>query len=454
MAEETLKLSNFIANLKYEDIPAQVLHEAKRRIADTVACGIYAASKEAGKKINSYVKGIAPKGAATIWKSDAKTTPAYAVLANCSTIFHVELDDVHRFSHAHCGLSVVPPALAVGEAENASGRKILESVAAGYEVVNRVGRCISPSIFLDRRCMPCAVMGGMGGAAAAGKIYGFDGATLAETLGNAGFTAPLCPVGPQRHGAGIKEFSMGWSAFSGIMSAEFARNGFYGSNDILESDFGFCTNACDHYNLEKITDGLGEAYELMYTGLKPYSHCRQAHSAIDCVLDMRKKYGLDQRANEIRHINVRTFSVATRGASKVFHSLSQATYSIPFAVAVCILFGNAWIDQYVVENLTDSRIVELAQKVDTCMDPELEALYDEKWPAIVEIEMNDGTVYSARHDIMKGEPENPMTDEELKVKFLSLMGTVFSVQEAQEIWELIFGIENLENIGALTEKLR
>lgn len=454
MAEETLKLSNFVAGLKYEDIPAQVLHEAKRRIADTIACGVFATGKEAGRKINDYVKSIAPEGTATIWKAGVKTTPAYAVLANCSTIFHVELDDVHRFSHAHCGLSVVPPALAVGEAENASGKKLLESVVVGYEVVNRVGRCISPSIFLDRKCMPCAVMGGMGGAAAAGKIYGFDGATLAEALGNAGFTAPLCPVGPQRHGASIKEFSMGWSAFSGIMSAEFARNGFYGSNDIIESDFGFCTNACAHYDLRKVIDKLGEEYELMYTGIKPYSHCRQAHSAIDCVLDMRREYGLDRRANEIRHINVRTFSVATRGASKVFHSLSQATYSIPFAVAVCIIFGNAWIDQYVTENLANPQILNLAQKVDTCMDPELEALYDEKWPAIVEIEMNDGTVYTARHDIMKGEPENPLKDEELKAKFLSLMGTVYPAQKAQEIWDIIFHVENAANVNVLTEKLK
>jgi len=454
MAEETLKLSSFAAELNYEDVPERVLHEAKRRIADTIACGVYAASKERGKKINDYVSSIAPEGAATIWKQNVKTTPAYAVLANCAAIFHVELDDVHRFSHAHCGLSVVPPALAVGEAEKASGKKVLEAVVVGYEVVNRVGRCVSPSIFLDRRCMPCAVMGGMGGAAAAGKIYGFDGAILAEAIGNAGFTAPLCPVGPQRHGASIKEFSMGWSAFSGVMSAEFARNGFYGSNDILESDFGFCANACDHYSLNKITDKLGEEYELMYTGIKPYSHCRQAHSAIDCVLDMRKKYGLGRRANEIKHIRVRTFSVATRGASKVFNSLSQATYSIPFAVAVCICFGNAWIDQYVAENLTDPRIVDLAQKVDTCVDPELEALYDEKWPAIVEIEMNDGTVYSERHDIMKGEPEYPVTDAELKTKFLSLMGKGFPVEEAQEIWDMIFSMEILDNINTLTAKLK
>lgn len=453
MAGETRILSDFVANLKYEQLPPEVIKEAKRRIADTIACGVYSSGEITGKKISDYICSIGGSGNATVWKSGKKISTAFAVMANSAIIFHMELDDVHRFSHAHCALSVIPPALSVGEVEGSNGKQLIEAVVGGYEVINRVGRCISPSIFLDRRCMPCTVMGNLGTSAACGKLLGFDGDLLARTFGSTCFITPMAPVESYRLGTTIKEFSMGWAGYSGVMAVELAKNGFSGSPFMIESEFGFCVNACNDYDLSKITDTLGKEYEIMYAGIKPYAHCRQAHSTIDCALELRNKFGLDKLVNDIKHIQVRTFSVATRGASKEFASISAAKYSIPFAVAVSIVYGDAWIDQYVSENLTDPTIVALAQKVDTCCDPELEALYDEKWPAIVEIEMNDGQVFSARRDLMKGEPEHPLSDDELYKKFSSLTARGLQKEKAQKLWDLIFNIEKLDNVADISAEL-
>jgi 2-methylcitrate dehydratase PrpD len=452
MSKETLKLAEHIVNIQYEKIPQEAVKEAKRRIADIVGVGIYASKETAGKNISKYVGSITPHGTASVWNSGIKAAPSYAVMANAGSIFHVELDDVHRLSHTHPAASAIPPALALGEVMRSSGKSLIEAVIAGYEAVIRIGMAVSPSVFLSRACMPCAIIGPMGTAASAGKMLGLSVDLMAGAIASATFLAPLTPVESYTKGATIKEFSMGWAGFLGVTAAQMSQVGFTGSLYALETDFGYCHNVCDSYDLSRITNGMGDVFEIVNAGIKPYAHCRQHHSTIDCILDLREKHNLDARFKDVKHVLVRTFNPAVRGKSKDFPTISAAKYSIPYAVAVSMVFGDAWIGQYVEENLKDARIIDIAQKVDVVLDPECERLYDEKWVAIVEVEMQDGTKYTTRRDLMKGEPEHPLSDADLHKKFMSLAERSYDEKKAQRIWDKIFEIENIDNLANLVSE--
>jgi len=453
MANETVKLGEYLAGLKYEMLPPEVIWEVKRRLADVIGIGVYTSRGAVTDKIVKYVSETAPVGTSTIWCSGVKLAPAYAAMANTCRIFYEELDDVHRTSHTHPASSTVPPALAVGETLGNSGKDIITAVVGGYESVARVGLSVSPSIFVDRTCIPCAILGSFGGATVSGILKGFGAQQHTGLLASASFLTPMMPVESYIKGTSIKEFSMGWCNLVGVTASEMMEYGFQGSPMALESPFGFCNNACAEYHLDRLTEKMGKGYAIMDSGIKPYAHCRQHHSAIDCMLELRRKYNLDSKAGEIEHVLVRTYNPAIRGKNKEFPTISAAKYSTPFALSVSVLFGDAWIGQYTQENLVNPDVINLAQKVDVVLDPELDALYDEKWPAIVEVEMKNGEKYSARHDLMKGEPEFPLSDEDLFKKYYSLATIAVSGERAQRIWDMIFELEKLDDINVLTKEL-
>jgi 2-methylcitrate dehydratase PrpD len=92
--------------------------------------------------------------------------------------------------------------------------------------------------------------------------------------------------------------------------------------------------------------------------------------------------------------------------------------------------------------------------VEVVKDDGLDALYDEKWPAIVEVQTTDGRLLTARRDLMKGEPEDPVSDRELKQKFTSLATDRVSTDRAEEIWQTVFRLEEMKSMSPLVNLLR
>jgi 2-methylcitrate dehydratase PrpD len=146
--------------------------------------------------------------------------------------------------------------------------------------------------------------------------------------------------------------------------------------------------------------------------------------------------------------------VASRGRHQRPDTIASATYSCPFTVASALITGSCWREQYTEAKIRDPSVLALAEKVDVVKDDGLDALYDEKWPAIAEVTTRDGRLLSARRDIMKGEPEYPLSDEELKRKFVSLASDAISADRAEQLWQAIFRLEELKVLSELAGFLR
>jgi 2-methylcitrate dehydratase PrpD len=271
-------------------------------------------------------------------------------------------------------------------------------------------------------------------------------------LGAAGFLAPLALFEAFTTGAPIKNTAMGWGSLIGIWGAKLCAAGLFGPVTAIEGNFGYAKATADTYDLRKIEDPANVNRGILNTGIKPYSCCRQHHSAIDAILELREKYEL--KADQVAQITVRTFAVASLGKHQRPDTVASATYSAPFSVASALITGACWREQYTEERIKDRHVLELAEKIVVVKDDELDALYDEKWPAIVEVQTQDGRTLVARRDIMKGEPEYPVSDKELKRKFDSLAGDAIRPDHAEKLWQTIFRLEELEGIAELTGLLR
>ncbi len=455
MAQElkaTESLARYVATTQYDNLSPQLLWEAKRRVADVLAIGLSGSSTSSGRGMRAFAREASPAGGASLWGTGEKVSAEIAALANATMAFHLELDDVHRTSHTHPGISVIPAALALCEEKKIDPRDFLTAVVVGYDVVTRVGMAVSPSIYVDRVFLAPGTLAPLGAAAAVASLQRLGERETARLLGAAAFLSPLALFEAFAQGAPVKNTAMGWGNLIGIWGAKFCALGLFGPATGIEGPFGYARATADAFDLGKIEDPANVNRGILNTGIKPYSCCRQHHSAVDAMLELRERQGL--RAEQVKGILVRTFAVASRGKHRRPETVASATYSAPFSVASALLTGSCWREQYTEEKIKDPSLLALAEKVEVVKDDGLDALYDEKWPAIVEVQTTDGRLLTARRDLMKGEPEDPVSDAELKRKFTSLATDAVSADRAEEIWQVVFRLEEMKSVSPLVNLLR
>ena len=452
METATDALARHIVTTDFADLPPEVVHEAKRRVADVIGAGLSGSTTPVGERIGLFAQKNAHPGSATIWGSRTPVSPAYAALANGTMAFRLELDDVHRTSHTHPGVTTIPAAIALAEQMGLSGKEVLAAVVLGYDAQARVGLAVSPSIYVDRTYLAPGTLGIFGAAAAAAKLGKLDVEATGGALSAASYIGPLAPFESFRLGAPAKDTIMGWANFCGLYAADLSAHGFGGPQTGLEGEYGFCETVSTRYDMARLHDQLGRRFEILYTGIKPYACCRQHHSAIDAVLEIKKRDNLS--AGQVAAVTLRTFVVASRGTNKAPDSVPAAKYSAPYTIALALALGQNRREQYAMELINDPALQSLAARVEVLADADLDALYDEKWPSIVEITTNDGRVLSARRDLPKGEPEYPISDHELKEKFLSLATDRVSMARAKAIWAAIFELDKTNRISDFTALLK
>jgi 2-methylcitrate dehydratase PrpD len=446
----TRALAGLVAATSFDDLPPDVVWEAKRRVADVIGAGLSGAKTAVGRRITEFVAARGA-GRSTVWCGGLRVAPAYAALANATMTFHLELDDVHRTSHTHPGVSVVPIALALCEERGLSGRDLLLATVLGYEVAVRIGLAVSPSIYVDRTFLAPGTLGVFGSAAASAKLLGANADEIAGAIGTASYLGPLAPFESFQTGAGAKDTIFGWSNVTGLHAAELARHGFHGPESSLDGAFGFCKTTAERYDLDRLHRDLGQRFEILYTGIKPYACCRQHHTAVDAVLELRA-HGL--AVEQIDRITLRTFVVGSRGSQQRPSTVPAAKYSAPYTIAVAATYGRAWRDQYTPELIQDRGLLDLAARVAVVADNELEALYDDKWPSIVEVLTTGGELLTARRDLPSGEPEHPLSDRALEEKFSSLAADAITIEHAEAIWDTIFKLDRVDDVRVLTELLQ
>src|SRR6201982_1518689 len=294
MAHETETLAGYVADLKFEDIPPEVLERAKVLTLDFLGSAIRARrDAESTPSLLKMLEALAldSKGEATVFGDTKTWTPAVAALLNGALGHSLDFDDTHADSSLHASAPVVPAAFAVGEIVGASGRDVLTAIVAGYEVCCRLGNALDPTSHYARGFHPTATAGTYGAAAAAGKLFGLSEQQLVSAFGVSGSQA----AGSLQflvNGAWNKRFQVGAAAMNGVVAASLARQDFRGSIEAVEGKHGLLVGYSDNPHPDKAVAGLGSTYETMKIGVKPYPSCRYTHAALAAIIDMRREHNL------------------------------------------------------------------------------------------------------------------------------------------------------------------
>src|SRR3984957_8775390 len=293
MANETIRLAEYAAGLRYEDLPPHVIQRAKDCIIDTVAVIVLGNGLPWSRIVARYAESMGTGGRSRILGSRGPTLHApAAALANGTLAHAFESDNLTRpGAGVHPGATLLPPGLAVAQERGNSGRELITAVVAGFEVMYRIGYATKHSN--ERRGFHApGTTGPFGAAVAAGVLLKLDAERMTNAIGIAGSLAcGLMEFARSGTGAMVKRLYLGRAAESGVMAASLAEDGFTGPVSVLEGEAGFLKVFCTEWDVADLTRGLGSEFKTMNLCLKRFPVHMTAQTGVQAVLELREEYG-------------------------------------------------------------------------------------------------------------------------------------------------------------------
>lgn len=449
--DESRKLAKFVANLKYSDLPKNVVQKTKNLILDQFGVELAASNKPWSKAVYRDAINAGGRGESTIVYYGDKVPVHSAAFVNGSFGHGIEMDDTYRAGLIHPACVIIPASFALGQRELISGEAFILAVVAGYEIMGRVSAATAPSA-LGRGHHPTSASGPFGAAAASAKILGFDTELTLHALGIAGSTA--CGLAEfNQTGGTSKRIHGGLAASGGLRSALLAREGITGPPTILEGTNGFVRAFSDEKKNQLLISELGKSWVVMETGYKLHANCAMNHAPIDSLLKIMAKHPF--KAEDVDELIILHNSHAPKiiGVIKEPKTVPDAQFSGYFNLAMTVVLGNNNLRNYTEKTLKNKAINELAKKVRFEVDSEAEANYPQKRMGGVVVKMKNGTIYKEKTEYAKGNPENPFSDEELRNKFRDLSSVVLTDQQVDSIIEAIDCLEELDDVHLLARML-
>jgi 2-methylcitrate dehydratase PrpD len=454
------ELVNFIVKTEYMDLPPDVIHEAKRSLLDALGCAIAGIAADKGKIAVSVAKRLGgPKESSIIGIGD-RVSCANAAMANGELINSLDFDaipHVHPFA--------IPPALAMAETLNASGKDLILSSVLAQEIGKRFIMALSNMLTkLTKEAKTPDVFGNgneciFGATSGAAKVLRLNTKELAHALGIAAY---LCPLPVCRDWEDtipksmIKYISAGWICQTSVTATLLAKEGYTGNPNVFDGEYGFARfYAAERWAPEMIVDGLGEQWRFMEMAYKPYPCCRFFHGQLDAFIKILETNNL--LPENIESVKTYAFPFVANAAPYDVQTQIDAQFSLPFvfaAAAYHVKIGAAWQEW---ETIRDPKIREFMKKIIMVADPKaMEAKQKDprSWPAKVEVKacgktFIEETVYARGTNFT----DFKASDKELVGKFRSNAARLLTENKIERVIESIFEVDKAKDINELTSLL-
>ena len=444
-------LARYAANLRYSQIPPEVISRAKACVLDTLAVALYGSTKPWSRRVVEFIRKSGGKGRCTVLGEGWKAQAPQATLANGVMAHAFELDNVRQpGAGVHPGATVFLPALAVAEEKKADGKALLTALVAGCEVMSRIGVAAGNS--LEKRGFHApGLTGTFGSAVAAGRLLGLNERQMVSALGIAGsYSGGLLEFSRCREGAMIKRLHLGKAAEGGVTAALLAQKGFAGPESVLEGEFGFCRAFSDSPRLSYLTHRLGQDFETLNICIKHYPCHINAHAPIEALQRLREQYRF--APTDVQEIVVAGIEkLVTHHAIYQPRDLMMAQYSIPFCAALSLYHDARDPESFAERRVRDKKILALTRLVRLKVDPEIER---KGWDraARVTVRLKDGRRFGALVIHFRGTPQNPLSAAELEDKVRRVTRSLLSERKIARLAEIVEHLERLEErwpFGAL-----
>ena len=450
---ETKTLASYLSGLSYEDLPEEAVTQIKKTLLDWMALTIRGSRERAPYLIRSVllppdggrestVFGLHPPFHCTL-----RTSSLNAAFVNGAASHSLDFDDLHNPSIIHLACVTIPAAMALAEARKASGRELLTAIAAGYELGGRVGESIQPDSYYFWHTT--GTVGTLAAAASAASILHLDSAHYLQALGSAGTQAAgLWEF--LAEGAMSKPLHAGKACYGGVLSALLAEKGYTGATKILEGEKGFCRAMMKKPHLEKLTENLGKDFIIIHNSIKPYPCCKHSHAALYGIHEIMDKNGI--RGDDVKEIILKVNDITD---SLINNPTPRTPYgckfSLQYCAAVMAVNGAIGIDDFREQAVKRENILEMMKKVTVQKDPGLTAIHEahpDQLASAIEIRTKDGKDLKQMIKYPKGDPENPMTFEELAEKGHHLTDEIIGPHTYDRLFDLVMHMDQVKDVDS------
>ena len=436
-------------NWDFSRLPGEVAHRIKLFVLDTLGVIGAAANAEGIAALNRRLSRWEPSGPSTALIGKWTASPPTAALANGAAAHALDFDDNHDPARVHSYAVILPAALAAAEEQGGvSGRRFITALACGVELQCRLGLASPRS--LSRGWHPTTVLGTIGAAASVATLLGLRGDEFLHALGLAYHQA----AGTRQalnDGVLAKRLGPGFSARSGTLAAYLASDGLTGPTRFLEGEAGlFRLYEREDVVPARVLEGLGQAWDLMTHSMKPYGCCRCTHNAIDIGIALHKEGIVPDTIDDVA-IGMGLTNTKIVGApyEPARNAPVHAQFNACYCFASALVHGRVGLDTFQRPQIQDAPVAALAAKARVVVDDRIDP--GAMSPTRVTVKLRDGRSIERFLEFMKGSPEDPMSEVEVRTKFASCLRSGLDASETviDRLAETVLALEELDDVKSL-----
>ena len=426
-------------SIRFEAIPPAALHVAKTTLLDTMGVALAGSDERVARAVRALVASEVREGPASIWGTTERASAARAALANGTAAHALDYDDVCWAMNAHPSAVLWPTALAVGEAQSASGAAALVAYVAGFEAAADLGSILGNEHYAAG-FHPTVTIGTIAATITAGKLLELGDVELRRAVGIASSRVSGTRL---NFGTDTKPLHAGLAAEAGIMAASLAKLGVTACENAIEGPMGIAAL----YRGES-TGSPRSGYALIDPGveLKPYPSCRFTHRIIDAALAIRARHPTKNAASI--ECTVDPFSPSVVIYSRPTTGL-EAKFSMEYAAAVALLDGGVGVDAFTDARVAKDDVQRLLRQVTVTKGSGSGSAKVET----LRVRFSDGAADEESVHVAKGSPSKPLSRAELANKFRMTATGVLGARTAA-VEDAVERFESLSNVGILGALLR
>lgn len=431
-SDYTKMIIDFICDTEYEDIPVEVLANAKGRILDTVGVAFKGSTESVGSVVQEFANLYGGKEEATVINSGNKIDYLNAAFVNGTLIHAIDFDD--HFILSHPSMGVVPALLPIAEKTNATGKDMVTAFVVGLEIYTKIQQCTSTEPWY-KGFHASGIWGGLSAVATAGKLLKLNKEQMLMAWGIACST--FCGL-KRNMGTMTKPYHCGRSVEGGVRAALLAELGFTSHPEAFEGRFGYLDVFCTNPRFAFI-EQLGKVWDLKETPtlIKPHPSCGGTHAAMNGMLQLLDEYDIQEK--DVQKIDV---GMNQGGVDSLYYpepkDIYEAKFSMHFCISLILHYRRWGLSLHTNEVVNSPEMRELYKKVNFFVDEELDKSIDRDYTdyhAIVTVTMKDGKKYSVHSN-------PPQLDfGQIRQKFSDCTDGIIDSQRRDEITKIV---ENLE----------
>jgi 2-methylcitrate dehydratase PrpD len=436
-------VARFVRELSRDAIPTDVVRQAERCLLDLIGVAAGGARTPAAAMVNAYAASQMRSGEAEarLLFDGRRASRAGAAFAGASTIDALDAHDGHVLTKGHAGVAVLPALLAaVDGGADCDGAEFLACLVLGYEIGTRAGIALHASV-RDYHCS--GAWNALACAAIVGRLLRFDDARLREALGIAEYAGPRGQIlRVCAHPTMVKDGSS-FGAHAGVTAALLARDGFTGAPAVT----------VEHDGVADLWDDLGQRWRIREQYFKAYPVCRWAQPAIEAAFALKRAYRFD--VADVEQVAIESFREAIDLGSQCPSpaTTDDAQYSLPYGVAAALVFERLGAEEVDAAALRDARIARVLDRIVLAESAEFSQRFPaERW-ARLRITLADGRTLVSEPARARGNPENPLGDDELRDKYFALANAALGAARAARIPDAIARLAVGGSVGTLLDDL-